>query len=83
MTPEPIICEGCKAPLDFCICAYIQKFTTGNQGSGYLVTTKKGLQGRTFHSKGLINGKVPVYIGENKTPMLCAPDSLKLNGFVD
>lgn len=29
---------------------------------GYLVTTKRGLQGRTYHSKGLINGKVPVYL---------------------
>lgn len=29
---------------------------------GYLVTTKNGLQGRTYHSKGLINGKIPVYL---------------------
>jgi hypothetical protein len=28
---------------------------------GMLVTTKKGLRGRTYNSKGLVNGKIPVY----------------------
>ena len=30
--------------------------------SGYLVKTKSGKVGRTIHEKGLINGKVPVYL---------------------
>lgn len=29
---------------------------------GYLVKTKNGKIGRTFNSKGLVNGKVPVYL---------------------
>lgn len=29
---------------------------------GMIVETAKGKQGRTFTSKGLINGKVPVYV---------------------
>ena len=32
------------------------------KNSGYLVKTKSGLAGRTYHSKGLINNKVPVYL---------------------
>jgi len=32
------------------------------QNSGYLVKTQSGKQGRTYHNKGLINGKVPVYL---------------------
>lgn len=30
--------------------------------SGYIVLTKHGKQGRTYHNKGLINNKVPVYL---------------------
>ncbi len=30
--------------------------------SGYLVRTKTGKLGRTIHEKGLVNGKVPVYL---------------------
>lgn len=29
---------------------------------GYLVETKSGKQGRTYHNKGTINGKIPVYL---------------------
>jgi hypothetical protein len=32
------------------------------KNSGYLVETKDGKTGRTFHKKGLINGKLPVYL---------------------
>lgn len=32
------------------------------KNSGYLVETKDGKHGRTYHSKGLINGKIPVYL---------------------
>ncbi len=30
--------------------------------SGMIVRTKAGKLGRTFHSKGIINGKIPVYL---------------------
>lgn len=40
--------------------------------SGYIVETKKGKIGRTFNNKGLVNGKVPVYLAtllkEKKLP---------------
>ncbi len=51
-------------------------------GPGYLVETKSGKTGRTYHSKGLVNGKVPVYI-DGLPPMLCAQESLKLIGYID
>jgi hypothetical protein len=51
--------------------------------SGYLVETKSGKQGRTYHYKGLINGKVPVYIDGEDKPILSDKDSLKLIGFID
>ena len=50
---------------------------------GYLVETKNGKTGRTFHNKGLINGKVPVYIDGEQIPLLCDINSLKLIGFID
>ena len=58
------------------------------RNSGYLVTTKTGLKGRTYHNKGLINGKVPVYLETGKhqyddNAILCVPDTLKMNGFID
>lgn len=53
-----------------------------NPGPGYLVEHKSGKVGRTIHSKGLINGKVPVYI-EGQPPMLCKNESLKVIGFID
>jgi len=55
---------------------------------GYLVETSDGRKGRTFHSKGLINGKVPVYL-ETKPfqysdkGVLCHPINIKLVGFID
>ena len=56
--------------------------------AGYLVETKEGKQGRTYHSKGIINGKVPVYleIGPYKYSdkgILCRPETLKRIGFID
>lgn len=32
--------------------------------AGYLVKTTKGKIGRTYHSKGLVNNKVPVYLAD-------------------
>lgn len=65
--------------------------------SGYIVETKNGKLGRTIHEKGLINGKVPVYLATKihedlnmKVPLLfsdkailCDPGTLKHIGFID
>ena len=53
--------------------------------SGYLVETKTGLKGRTYHREGLVNGKTIVHIEKDgKTlKMLCNPDTLKTTGFID
>lgn len=32
------------------------------KNSGYIVETKEGKTGRTFHSKGFVNKKQPVYL---------------------
>ncbi len=55
---------------------------------GYLVVTKNGKKGRTYSSKELINGKVPVYLEIEKFKysdkgILCDPESLKVTGFID
>lgn len=56
--------------------------------AGFIVKTEKGKTGRTYHSKGLINNKVPVYLEIEKfkysdTSILCTQESLKVVGFVD
>jgi hypothetical protein len=53
--------------------------------SGYLVKTKTGLQGRTYHREGLLNGKTVVHIEKDGKflKMLCDPKSLEITGFVD
>lgn len=33
-----------------------------SRNPGYIVETKTGKAGRTFHNKELVNGKVPVYL---------------------
>lgn len=66
---------------------------------GYLVQLKDGRKGRTYHDKGLINGKVPVYLCTKTKPtrikglevcidftataILCAPETLQQIGFID
>jgi len=52
-----------------------------SRNKGYLVETKNGLIGRTYHSDPLINGKQPVYLEKGK--LLCDPGTLKLKGFID
>ena len=58
-----------------------------NKTSGYLVETKTGLNGRTYHNEQPINGKTSVHVdvGNKIIKMLCDPDSLKLKlkGFID
>ena len=53
--------------------------------SGYLVETKTGLEGRTYHREGLVNGKTIVHIQKDgKTvKMLCDPKSIEVKGFID
>lgn len=55
------------------------------EDAGYLVETKTGKKGRTYHREGYIKGKAIVYIEEEgkKIKMLCDPDSLKITGFID
>jgi hypothetical protein len=59
------------------------------KGSGYIVKTKKGKTGRTYHYKGLVNGKVPVYLekedgsGYEEKAILCSIDSLVKVGYID
>ena len=58
------------------------------KNSGYLVMTKGGKKGRTFHSKGFIKGKVPVYLEKEKFEfeeigILCDKDSLEVIGFIN
>lgn len=48
-----------------------------------LVQTKDGRTGRTYSKKGMIKGKVPVYIDGVKMPILCDPKDLKLLGYID
>ena len=54
---------------------------------GYIVIRKNGEKGRTYHSKGPIAGKIPVYPfpieDKEAKPVLCSPDTLKVVGFID
>ena len=57
---------------------------------GYLVTHKTtGKTGRTYHNKGMIEGKIPVYFEQggqfmfSETATLCAPENLIKVGFID
>lgn len=53
--------------------------------SGYLVETKKGLKGRTFHRDSLVNKKQIVYIEKDGkvVKMLCDPKTITIIGYVD
>lgn len=56
------------------------------KNSGYLVETKNGIKGRTYHREGLVNKKTVVHIEtENGVDMkmLCDPKTLKIIGFTD
>ena len=64
---------------------FLSRMSDGCGNSGYLVITKTGLAGRTFHRDNLVNGKQPVYIrgGGKELNMLCSPETLKVIGFID
>lgn len=61
------------------------------ENQGYIVETHDGKTGRTYHHKGLINKKVPVYLFDNndklKPPSISGTlyDGAKLRiiGFID
>ncbi len=59
----------------------LNRLCEGNKRVGYIVTTKNGIRGRTFHHEGQINGKQVVHTEKGK--LLCDPESLILNGFID
>lgn len=54
---------------------------------GYIVKTKTGRQGITYHDDPLINGKKPVhvtaYCKADPTKILCDPTTLTVTGYVD
>ena len=56
-----------------------------SKDSGYLVKTKTGKEGRTFHREGLVNKKMVVHVEEEgKTvKVLCDPKSVEIIGYVD
>ncbi|MBN1637326.1 MAG: hypothetical protein JW866_00030 [Ignavibacteriales bacterium] len=53
--------------------------------SGYLVETKTGKEGRTYHREGLVNKKMVVHVEINgkDVKILCDPKTIKIIGFVD
>lgn len=55
---------------------------------GYIIETRDGKIGRTYHNKQFINGKCPVYIETSpgiysNTGTLCDPKTLRQIGFID
>ena len=60
-----------------------EKLFTANKKAGYLVETKAGATGRTYHSEEHVDGKVIVHIEGQEMNMLCTPSKLKVTGFID
>lgn len=56
-----------------------------SKDSGYLVKTKTGKEGRTYHREGLVNKKMVVYVEINgkEVKMLCDPKTIEIIGFID
>jgi len=57
-----------------------------SKNAGYLVITKSGKEGRTYHRESLINKKTVVHITNDdgkETKMLCDTKTLKIIGYVD
>jgi hypothetical protein len=53
--------------------------------AGYLVETKTGKKGRTYHREGLVNKKTVVHVeNDGKViKILCDPKTIKIIGYVD
>jgi len=56
-----------------------------SKDAGYLVKTKTGKEGRTYHREGLINGKMVVHLEIDGKPvkMLSNPDKVEVIGYID
>ena len=56
-----------------------------SKDSGYLVKTKTGKEGRTYHRDNKVNGKVVVYVmvDGKEVKMLCDPETIEIIGYVD
>lgn len=59
-----------------------------SKNSGYLVTTKTGKKGRTYHNEKPLNGKIKVHVINDEweltgEKLLCSPEGLIRNGFID
>lgn len=54
-----------------------------SKDSGYLVETKSGKKGRTYHRETLVKKKQIVHIDGTDVPMLCDPKTLKIIGYID
>jgi hypothetical protein len=56
-----------------------------SKNAGYLVKTKTGKEGRTYHRDGLVNKKMVVYVEINnkEVKMLCDPKTIEITGFID
>jgi hypothetical protein len=59
-----------------------------SKDSGYLVETKTGKQGRTYHREGLLKGKVIVHLeteeeNNQNIKYLCDPQTIKIIGYAD
>jgi len=52
---------------------------------GYLVETKTGVKGRTYHREGIVNKKMVVHVmvDDKDVKMLCDPKTVKIIGYVD
>lgn len=50
--------------------------------SGFLVKTKTGKEGVTYHTDEKVNGKTQVHLNDG-TVLLCNDDSLQIIGFSD
>jgi hypothetical protein len=53
----------------------------GNKNAGQLITTQSGLIGRTYNKDPQVDGKIMVYTPKGN--LLCRPETLTLNGFID
>jgi len=56
-----------------------------SRDAGYIVKTKTGKEGRTYHREGLVNGKMVVHveIEGKEMKMLCDPKTITTTGFID
>jgi len=56
-----------------------------SKDSGYLVKTKSGKEGRTYHREGLVNKKMVVHLDVEgrDVKMLCDPKTTEIIGFID